>query len=255
MSEGNIPMDKDDTPLPYWFILTVIPILISIIFGLLLFGPSGWDWAWLEAWLFIGTFSINFTISYVIINAKNPRLIRNRSKIKKEIFKKSNSGIKKETKKAAASDWIIMPLVFIGYVGATVFPAIEKRFGFPWVPQLHIIGEIIALVVMNFGLIVMNTAQLQNSYASKVLDINKGQQLVDTGLYARVRHPLYLGAIILIIGLPLALGSIISIIFSLIMCVALIIRIKPEEEMLLKEMKGYEKYCELVKYKLIPGIF
>jgi len=108
---------------------------------------------------------------------------------------------------------------------------------------------------MNIGLIIMGIAMVQNAFASKLLDINKGQKLIDTGLYGHVRHPLYAGAVLLILGLPIALGSWISLIFALIGALAMILRIKFEEEMLVKGMDGYEEYRTRVKYKIIPKIY
>ncbi len=98
-------------------------------------------------------------------------------------------------------------------------------------------------------------AQMQNAFASKLLDINKDQKLIDTGLYAKVRHPLYSGAIFWALGSPIALGSVIGLIGSILVIIVLIIRIKPEEEMLIKGMEGYGDYQKRVKYKLFPGIY
>jgi len=101
----------------------------------------------------------------------------------------------------------------------------------------------------------MDIAMVQNAYASKLLDINKDQKLIDTGLYSHVRHPLYSGAVLMILGMPIALGSWISLIPAAIGVLALIIRIKFEEEMLIKGMDGYIEYRTRVKYKLIPKIY
>ena len=93
------------------------------------------------------------------------------------------------------------------------------------------------------------------SFYPKLLDINKDQKLIDTGLYGHVRHPLYLGAVLMILGLPIALGSWISLIPATIGVLAIIIRIKFEEEMLIKGMDGYIEYRTRVKYKLIPKLY
>ena len=96
---------------------------------------------------------------------------------------------------------------------------------------------------------------LQNSFASKLLDINKGQFLIDTGLYAHVRHPLYAGALLMIVPVPVALGSWLGLIPAAVAVLALVVRIKFEEEMLIKGMDGYKEYQTRVKYKLIPKIY
>ena len=113
----------------------------------------------------------------------------------------------------------------------------------------------IGLIVANIGFIIMNIALLQNAFASIILDINKGQQLIDTGLYAHVRHPLYAGAILWLMAIPVALGAWWAMIPSAVAALGLIIRIKFEEEMLVEGMDGYTDYQSRVKYKLIPKIF
>jgi protein-S-isoprenylcysteine O-methyltransferase Ste14 len=101
----------------------------------------------------------------------------------------------------------------------------------------------------------MNVALLQNTFASKLLDINKGQVLIDTGLYGHIRHPLYAGACLMILTLPIALNSWWGVLPALLGILALVIRVKYEEEMLVKGMEGYEDYQSRVKYKLIPKIY
>jgi len=236
-------IDKSEKPLPLWGI-ALVPVYISALFIFILF-PLAQDWAWIEAWLFITSFVVNFTIIYYLINKKNPRVIRNRMKVKKV-------GVTDETKKSARSDWFIMPLLSIGFFGAILLPPFDHRF--LWSP-IYFVIEIIGLIILNGGLIIMGFAMVQNAYASKILDINKGQKLIDTGLYGHMRHPLYTGAILMIIGLPIALGSWLSLIPAAIGVLALIIRIKFEEEMLIKGMDGYEEYRTRVKYKIIPKIY
>jgi len=236
-------IDKSDKPLPLWSI-ALIPVYISIMF-IIIFFPLAQDWAWFEAWLFIISFVTNMTISYALINKKNPRVLRNRMKVKKV-------GVTDKTKNLARSDWFIMPLLSIGFIGAMVIPPFDYRYQWSYIPFF---GEIIGLIVLNIGLIIMDIAMVQNAYASKLLDINKGQMLIDTGLYGHIRHPLYTGAILMILGVPIALGSLISLIPAGIGVFAILIRIKFEEEMLINGMDGYEEYRTRVKSKLIPKIY
>jgi len=161
-------------------------------------------------------------------------------------------GVDEKTKNSARTDWFIMPLLSIGFIGALIIPPFDHRY--QWSP-IPFMGEIIGLVLMNIGLIIMGIAMVQNAYASKILDINRDQKLIDTGLYSHMRHPLYTGAIIMILGLPVALGSWISLIPAVFGSFAIILRIKFEENMLIKGMDGYEEYKTRVKYKLIPKIY
>ncbi|MFW9951612.1 MAG: methyltransferase family protein [Candidatus Thorarchaeota archaeon] len=137
-------------------------------------------------------------------------------------------GLTEKTKSKARSDIFIMPLVSIGFFGAIILPAFDYRYHWSTIP---FIMEIIGLIILNIGLIIMVIAMIQNAYASKLLDIKKGQRLIDTGLYSHVRHPLYSGTILVILGLPSALGSWFSLIPAIIGVFSLIILIKFEEEM------------------------
>ncbi|MBA7555341.1 hypothetical protein ES705_48001 [subsurface metagenome] len=161
-------------------------------------------------------------------------------------------GVTEKTKSSAGSDKFVLPILAIGFIGAIILPVFDYRNQWSTIPFTV---EIISLVVTNIGLIIMDIAMVQNAYASKLLDINKDQKLIDTGLYSHVRHPLYSGAVLMILGMPIALGSWISLIPAAIGVLALIIRIKFEEEMLIKGMDGYDEYRTRVKYKIIPKIY
>jgi protein-S-isoprenylcysteine O-methyltransferase Ste14 len=206
---------------------------------------GGGDWGWLEGWLLVITFAVNIGISYLYINRVNPRVIRNRMKVKKV-------GLTEETRKPAGSDWYLTPIMTVGFFGALILPGLAHRWGWTAIP-LPI--ELVGLVLMNLGLVVMNLAILQNPFASKFLDINEDQYLVDSGLYAKVRHPLYAGVIILVLGIPSALGSWWAFIPAIFGALTFLVRIKYEEEMLVKGMAGYQAYQERVKYKLFPGVY
>lgn len=232
-----------DKPLPLWFIL-LLPLYGGGFLAVLLF-PAAGDWRWFEGWAYTISFAINIGISYAIINQKNPRVLRNRMKVKKE-------GLTAATKASAGSDRFILPLAAIAFFPTLILPALGHRFGWP---KIHVALEMVALVLSNAGLVVMDVAILQNSFASKLLDVNKGQVLVDTGLYAHVRHPLYAGGILMILTLPIALGSWWGLIPAVATALTLVARIPPEEEMLLQGMDGYEEYRTRVKYRLIPKIY
>jgi len=161
-------------------------------------------------------------------------------------------GVTEKTKRSAGSDKFILPILAIGFIGAIILPVFDYRNHWSSIPFTV---EIISLVVTNIGLTIMDIAMVQNAYASKLLDINKDQKLIDTGLYSHVRHPLYSGAALMMLGLPIALGSWVSLIPAAIGVISLIIRIKFEEEMLIKGMDGYDEYRTRVKYKLIPKIY
>jgi len=236
-------MNKQDQPFPLWFML-LIPVYVSAALSIFLF-PFAGNWGWVRGWVFVVSIALNVTISNLIINKKNPRVLRNRSKLKK-------TGLTRDTQKPASSDRFIYPLMGVGFFGAMIVAALGHRFDWN---TLRFIVSMIGAIIMNVGVAIMQIAILQNSYASKVLDINQGQVLVDTGLYAHVRHPLYAGAILMGLFIPIALGSLWGLPLALLAASMLVLRIKFEEEMLVKGMEGYEDYQARVKYKLIPGIY
>ena len=243
MSEKPLDPKKLDQPFPWWFIL-LIPIYVVGALSLLLF-PFAGDWGWLNGWLFLISLALNITIGYAIINQKNPRVLRNRAKLKK-------TGLSKDTQKPASSDRFIYPMMALGYFGAIILSALGHRSG--WV-SLSLPIALAGAVVLNIGVAIMNIAQFQNAHASKILDINQGQMLVDIGLYSHVRHPLYAGAILMGLAIPITLGSLWGLLPALLGSLALVLRIEFEEVMLLKGMDGYADYQERVKSKLIPGIY
>ncbi|MBN1875822.1 MAG: isoprenylcysteine carboxylmethyltransferase family protein [Anaerolineae bacterium] len=232
-----------DKPFPLWWIL-LLPIYAGGFLSLFLFPVAG-DWRWFEGWAYTLIFAINMGISYAIINQKNPRVLRNRAKLKKE-------GLTAATQKSAGSDRFIMPIMSVGFFGALIVPGLAHRFGWASIPLAL---EMAGLVLSNVGLVIMNIAILQNSFASKLLDINKDQVLIDTGLYAHVRHPLYAGGTLMILPVPIALGSWWGLPLAAMAVLALVIRIQSEEEMLLQGMDGYQDYQRRVRYKLIPKIY
>jgi protein-S-isoprenylcysteine O-methyltransferase Ste14 len=232
-----------DRPLPVWILLLIF-LYAAAVMAVLLF-PLAKDWRWLEGWIFTASFSLTTVAGIGIINIRNPRVIRNRMKIRK-------TGLTAATRRPAGSDWWLMPVMAVGFFGALMLPALGRRLGWAALP---LSVEIVGVVLVNLGLTIMNVAMLQNSYASKLLDINEEQVLVDAGLYAKVRHPMYSGISLMILASPIALGSILALIPAVFAVFTLLIRIRYEEEMLVKGMDGYVDYQARVKYKLIPGIF
>jgi protein-S-isoprenylcysteine O-methyltransferase Ste14 len=235
--------NKLDKPLPIWFML-ILPFYAGGFMAICLFPVAG-DWRWLEGWIFVISFSIILWIGYLYINKANPRVLRNRMKTKKE-------GLTAATRKSAGSDRWIMPVMAIGFFCAMMIPAWAHRQGWNTLPFWV---EMAGIVVSCAGNVIVMIAMLQNAHASKILDINQGQQLIDTGMYGRVRHPLYTGAVFMMLGIPIALGYTPALIAGAIAALSLVIRIKYEEEMLVEGMEGYAEYQKRVRWKLIPGIY
>ncbi|MEK6222375.1 MAG: isoprenylcysteine carboxylmethyltransferase family protein [Chloroflexota bacterium] len=243
MTHNDLPQDKLDQPYSIWYML-ILPFYIFTIFSLIIFWPAG-TWDWREGWFFVITLTLNISISTAITNYVNPRVLRNRSKLKKD-------GLTKATQKSASSDRFILPILGISMYAAVIVAGLGPRYGWYLLPFWV---SMTALVLMNLGAVLLQVATAQNSFASKILDINQDQVLVDSGLYAHIRHPLYTGGILMMVFMPLALGSLWGVPLALLAGLMIVIRIKYEEDMLLKGMPGYADYQQRVKYKLIPGLY
>jgi protein-S-isoprenylcysteine O-methyltransferase Ste14 len=232
------PVSDLDKPLN-GLLLMLFTVLGAGIQAPIFFFTAG-DWTWIEAWVYILLFLGYFIWSMSIINKKNPRLIRNRIKQKKE-------GISKP----AGSDKIILPIFGLLFTLAFVLPSIDYRFDWTTIP---IAIEIIGFMMIVLGFYLLHLTMMVNAYASKVLDIREGQKLIDTGVYAHVRHPMYSGFSLFVIGIPIALGSWYGLIPAILAIITIYIRCNFEEKMLIDGLEGYIEYMNRVKFRLIPYI-
>ena len=128
------------------------------------------------------------------------------------------------------------------------------NYRFSWIIISNII-VMISLILFIISYILYAVVLKENTYLARTIEVKKNQKVVDTGLYGIVRHPMYSITIILFLSMPLILGSVISFIIFLVYPVIISKRIKNEEEILEKKLKGYSEYKRKVKYRLIPFIW
>ena len=140
----------------------------------------------------------------------------------------------------------------IGFIPIFFVPGLDRQFEWSNIP---IIIEIIGFIAFITGAIILFLTMKENSFLSKVVEIQEGHSVITTGPYKIIRHPMYLGLIIFIIGWCLALGSLFSLIFVALIVIGLIIRISFEDKMLHEELEGYKDYAQKTKKKLIPLIW
>ena len=145
-------------------------------------------------------------------------------------------------------------LVLSGIMFITGFIVAGLNYRFKWIELSNTI-VIISSVIFVISYILYAEVLRENTYLSRTIEVKNNQKVVDTGLYAVVRHPMYSITIVLFLTMPLILGSIISFIVFLVYPFIIAKRIKNEEFVLEKELKGYRDYKKKVKYKLIPFIW
>ena len=207
-------------------------------FALLLFWPAGTFDYW-QAWVFIAVFLVGTMIPTIYLAAAYPDAFRRRTR----------TGPFAETRMAQK---LIYVGVILAVVAVGVLSALDHRFGWSTVPTaVVVIGNVLVLAGLGLAELVV----IQNNYAAATITVEKEQPVVSTGLYGLVRHPMYVGALIMMVGMPLALASywaLLTIIPGVLLFVA---RITDEEKALREELDGYDEYTEKVHYRLVPGVW
>ena len=214
----------------------IIKVIFSLLFiCLLLFVPAGTLNYW-TGWLFIGALFIPMFFVMLYLLRNDPDLLQKRMKTKE----------KEEIQKVYLSLSIVICILTFA------IPGLDFRYQWSEVPGWLVI---LATGIMIGGYFMFFTVMKQNSYASRVIEIQKGQKLIDTGLYGVVRHPMYLAATLMYGVMPLVLGSYWGLIPVILLPLLLVIRILNEEKVLKNNLPGYEEYMKKVKYRLIPFIW
>ena len=206
-----------------------------IIVGLLLFLPANTFKFW-NAWLFMVLLFIPMFVVGIIMMFKNPELLKNRLNAKEQ---------EKEQKQV---------LLYSGLMFILGFVIAGLNYQFKWISLPNII-VIISSIIFIVSYILYAEVLRENSYLLRTIEVKQDQPVIDTGLYGIVRHPMYTITIFLFLSMPLILGSIISFVIFLVYPFIIIKRIKNEEEVLEKNLKGYNEYKKKVKYRLIPFIW
>ena len=216
--------------------------LAGLLFVPVGFAPlflSAWTLNFWEAWLFIANFSI-CSIGHGLYIVKNsPGLLERRMRI-------GPSAEKRPAQK------IIVSCIFAIIVLLQVVAGFDRRFGWSDVPPLIVIAAE-AVIVLSF--VIFNIVGKENAFASATIEVTAGQKVISTGPYALVRHPMYSGALLLTLAIPIAWGSWWALIVMPLMVPILIWRITDEENFLKAHLEGYARYCDKVRYRLIPGLY
>ncbi len=209
-----------------------------VMFGFLLFLPAGTFDYW-QAWVFIAVFTISTTTLSIYLLVTNPAVLQRRMR----------AGPTAETRtvqKLASSG------LFASFAAVMVLSALDHRFG--WSPvstTVSLAGDVLVVAGLGIGSLVV----VQNSYAAANITVEKDQEVVATGLYGLVRHPMYMGALITILGLPLALGSYWGLVVLIPVASVFVVRVFDEEKALRQELAGYPDYTHQVHYRLVPYVW
>ena len=204
----------------------------------MLFVPAGTLRFW-QGWLFGFVFVAATSAISVYFLKHDPKLVERRMR----------AGPMAEQEPAQK---IIMAITFLGFFLLMALPGFDHRRHWSAVPAwLEITAN--GGVALSFWIFFI--VLRQNSFAASTIRVEPGQPVVSTGVYAIVRHPLYSGALLLLVFTPLALGSYWTLIVAVAMVFALVWRILDEERFLKQNLPGYTDYCRRVRYRLIPWVW
>ena len=210
-------------------------VLGLLTIGLLLFLPAGTFNFW-QAWLFIGVLFVPMFIAGIILMIRQSELLRKRLDAKEQ---------QQEQK------WVVA-LSGLMFIAVFVMAGLNRRFGWFLLPDWMVY---IATTVFLVAYAMYAEVMRENVWLSRTVEVQENQQVVSTGLYGIVRHPMYAATLLLFLSMPLVLASLWSFVIMLIYIPIIALRIRNEEQVLERELKGYTEYKQRVRYKVIPFIW
>ena len=211
---------------------------LFFILGLTIFLPA-WTLDYWQAWIVVVVFFACTLAVTVYLMKNDPKLLERRV----------SAGVGAEQER---SQNIIQAFAAVAFIALFVVSALDHRFGWSTVPPyLVALGDI--LIVLGFYLVFL--VFKENSFASGTIEIGADQCVISTGPYALVRHPMYVGALVMLVGVPLALGSLWGLVAIIPMTLVLIARLLDEEKFLTRNLAGYSEYQSKVRCRLLPLIW
>jgi protein-S-isoprenylcysteine O-methyltransferase Ste14 len=217
-------------------------VVTSLLFPAIILGAGG-NWRWIEGWLFALWFDVMVLANMSYLYFKDPALLAERRK---------RPGSDNQQGWDAVMLWAIYVIAMVWLI---ILPLDAARFH--WSPLFPLWLTVVGGLTLLPALYLIHCATMENTFMSTLVRIqdDRGHRVVSTGVYHVVRHPLYLGALLMMIGGPLLVGSVAGLLVSALGTVGLVARILGEEHMLRMELKGYAEYEKKVPYRLIPLVW
>jgi protein-S-isoprenylcysteine O-methyltransferase Ste14 len=211
---------------------------LVVVLGLVLFGAAG-TVRFIEGWVFLWLFTAASLAITVYLARMDPALLARRTK----------AGPVAEKER---SQKVIQAAASVSFLSTLVVPSLDHRFGWSHAPlPVIVVGNVLVL----FGFVLVFLVFHANSFTSAVIEVASEQRVIDSGPYATVRHPMYFGALVLAVGIPLALGSFIGLATLPPFAAILVWRLLDEERFLVERLPGYAAYREKTRYRLIPRVW
>jgi protein-S-isoprenylcysteine O-methyltransferase Ste14 len=211
---------------------------LPLIMAALLFLPA-WTFDYWQAWLFIAVFFVCSLAITVYLAVNDPKLLERR-------MKAGPAAEKEPTQK------IIMVVAMLSFAAALVVPALDHRFHWSDVPTpVVILGDLLIVLAYVAFYVVFK----ENTYGAATIQVAEHQTVIATGPYAVVRHPMYSSALVLLLGIPLALGSWWGLLTLVPAVAGIVWRLLDEERFLCRNLAGYAEYMRKVRHRLVPFVW
>jgi protein-S-isoprenylcysteine O-methyltransferase Ste14 len=211
---------------------------LFLVMAALLFVPP-WTLDWWQAWLFLAVYFGGSIVLMLDLARRDPALLERRMK----------GGPWAEER---LEQKIIMTFASLGFFALLLIPAFDRRFGWSHLPVIVVLAGNVLMVIGGWG---VWRVFCENSFTSARIELARDQRVISTGPYALVRHPMYTTALVMMAGIPLALGSLWGLLAFAAMVPALVWRIFDEEKFLASQLPGYAEYKQKVRYRLIPHLW
>ncbi len=221
---------------PKLFTSAILKFSLGVVLvGLILFLSAG-SFLYFNGWLFMAILFVPMFVAGIVMMFKNPALLEKRLNAKEKNKEQD----------------LVVKLSGLIFILGFVVSGLGYRFSWYTLPKW---ASYVAAAVFIVAYALYAEVLRENTYLSRTIEKQENQKVIDSGLYAIVRHPMYSITLLLFLSMPLVLGSIYSFIIFLAYPFIIIKRIKNEEEFLEKELEGYIEYKEKVKYRLIPFVW
>jgi protein-S-isoprenylcysteine O-methyltransferase Ste14 len=213
-------------------------VQLLVIMAVLIFVPAG-TLDYPRAWTFLAVFFTPVLAITIYLMKNDPKLLERRIS--------AGPGAEKEK-----GQKIIQFLAMTDFIAVMLVPAFDHRFAWSSVPPgLVVAGDIIVVL----GFLIVFLVFKENTFTSAIIELSTEQKVISTGPYALVRHPMYIGALIMLVGVPLALGSWWGLLTVVPMTLVIVWRLLDEEKFLAKNLAGYSEYQNAVRYRLLPLVW
>lgn len=211
---------------------------LLVVMSAIIFLPA-WTLDYWQAWVFLATFFVSVLAITIYLMKNDPKLLERRT----------NAGPGAEHER---SQNIIQSFAALAFIAMFIVSALDHRFGWSPVPTyVTLLGDVLVALGLDFVFLVFR----ENTFTSGIIEIGDEQKVVTTGPYAVVRHPMYISALVMLMGVPLALDSLWGLFTVVPMVFVIVWRLLDEEKFLAKNLAGYSEYQSRVRHRLLPLIW